>query len=164
MEKFTITEQNAIDLLEQRAKPMPVQLVAIDYNWGPPVSGRFDNDFCQIWAAVRKDLKPKEVRLLGNYDRNLGPGQWSDALVFEKRRDCGELELYFLDSPLALATEFVVAMLTTDGRMFYDNNGGYGINYRLVQYMGRGTTAIVAENAIYKLNGITPITLLRKSH
>lgn len=163
--KFTLSEENAIDLLEQTVSPMvAVALVAVDYNWGAPVSGRFDSDFLQIWAAARIDLHPRPPKLVGNYDR-FGPSvNWSDKYAFERVRDCGTHALYFLNNALALGTEFVIMIEAEDGCVYYDNNGGYGVNYRLSPYGGRGTTAVNSGEAIVQLNGIVPIKLLWNKH
>jgi hypothetical protein len=68
-------ESSVIDILSPNlSTKIPVLFVAIDYNWGPPISGRFDVDFLQIWAAAKTSIGPKTVRLLGNYGpkSNLG--------------------------------------------------------------------------------------------
>ena len=96
MQSFTITEVDALDIARQSVAPSAAtQLVAVDYNWGPPVSGRFDSDFLQIWAAARTALGPRAVRLRGTY----GPGgSWSNALSFRYVRTAGDNQLYLLIS------------------------------------------------------------------
>ncbi len=164
MEKFTLNEANATDLIEQIiGGRTPVALVGLDYNWGPPVSGRCDQDFYQIWAAARIDLQPKSVRLLANYDQYGCPQSWSDKRTFDFVKDCGTHRLYFLSvqSPFS---EFVIKLETEGGHVYYDNNGGFGVNYRIVPYSGRGTTAVAGNGAIWNLKGIVPISLLWRRH
>lgn len=156
MQKLTLTEANAADILEQTiARNTPVALVALDYNWGPPVSGRFDTDFVQIWAAARTDVRPRAVKLL--LRRPWESEKW-DEMPFQLMRECEHHGLYFVDA--GLLSEFVIKLETEDGRLYFDNNGGYGVNYRLNQYGGRGTTAVAGEGAIWKLKGIMPVSLL----
>lgn len=160
MEKFTLTEADAATLLQQTvARSTPVALVALDYNWGPPVSGRFDNDFLQIWVAGRLDLHPQEIRLIGNYGRHLDSMKWSDELAFRYMRNCGTHGLYYLSNAVGLATELAVMMVCENGCIYYDNNGGYGKNYRLIPYRGRGTTAISCEHAIVRVKDIVAVQL-----
>ena len=159
MEKYTLNQANARDILEQSKSSSPITLVALDYNWGPPVSGRFDRDFYQIWAAARLDLRPRTVKLVSNIEQYWQPQKWSDKPAFTPVEDCGDYRLYFLSAPTYFS-EFVIKMETGDGQTYYDNNGGFGINYRIMPHSGRGTTAIAGDGAIYKLTNITAIKLL----
>jgi hypothetical protein len=89
---FTLTESSVVDILTPNLSTnTPVLLVAIDYNWGPPVSGRSDADFLQLWTAAKSDIGTRTVRLLGNYGPNHA---WVDDLQFQHVRDCGERQLY----------------------------------------------------------------------
>jgi hypothetical protein len=164
MEKLTLNEANATDILEQTvSNRAPVALVALDYNWGAPVSGRFDQDFYQIWAAARIDLRPKSLKLLANYDQLWSAQSWSDKLSFDSVKDCGTHRLYFLYAQ-GCVSEFVLRLETEDGPVFYDNNGGFGVNYRIAAHSGRGTTAVAGDGAIRNLKGIVPISLLWRRH
>lgn len=164
MENLTLSEANATDILEQVVgNQTRVALVALDYNWGAPISGRFDYDFCQIWAAARLDLRPQCLKLLANYDQ-YGPTQsWSDKLAFELVKDCGSHRLYFLHVR-SLFTEFAIKLETENGQDYYDNNGGFGRNYRIVPHSGRGTTAVAGDGAIRFLKDIVPVTMLWRRH
>jgi hypothetical protein len=126
---------------------------------GPPISGRFDVDFLQLWAAAKTSIGPKTVRLLGNY----GPNHtWVDDLQFQHVRDCGERQLYLLDQGSAgLSTEFVIKLEAADGQVYYDNNGGS--NYKLKQYGGRGTSAVAGEGAIWSFPGFVKYQLLKRT-
>lgn len=158
MQKLTLTEANVLDILEQTIdRRKPVSLVALDYNWGPPVSGRFDTDFVQIWAAVKKELMPRAVKLL--MCSHWQPEIWRDDLCFRHICDCDEYGVYFIEITYPL-TEFVIKVETHDDREFYDNNGGFGLNYRLIPYSGRGTTAVAGDGAIRNFKTITPVQLL----
>jgi hypothetical protein len=160
MHPFTLTESSVVHILSPNlGTNTPVLLVAIDYNWGPPVSGRFDVDFLQVWAAAKTSIGPKTVRLLGNY----GPNRtWVDDLQFEHVKDCHERQLYLLDQGSAgLSTEFVIKLETTNGEVYYDNNGG--VNYRLEPYQGRGTSAVAGEGAIWSFPHFVNYHLLGSS-
>lgn len=162
MQKLTLTEANVTDILEQTVPGnAPVVLVALDYNWGPPVSGRFDTDFVQIWAAARKDLQPREVKLL--MTSYWQPQSWTEHLSFKHLGDCDTHSLYFLEVAHPVS-EFVIKLETENYQVYYDNNGGYGVNYRLIPYSGRGTTAVAGEGAIWNLKAITPVSLLWRRH
>jgi hypothetical protein len=162
---ITLTQSDVVDILDQTRHQTPVHLVAVDYNWGPPVSGRFDTDFIQIWAVVQKDVQPRSVRLL-KLNRQVGqsPPDWSNQLEFERVEDCKTYQLYLFNDPRGLSTEFVIELETTDGQRYYDNNGGYGVNYRLAAYSGRGTTAVASSEAIYNLKGIASVSLFWKNY
>ena len=180
LNKFTLTESSVIDILSQNVSANdPVALVAIDYNWGPPVSGRFDVDFLQIWAAAKTSIGPKTVRLLGNYGvdypGHTGPstsrppdptyGIWVDDLQFQHVKDCGEHQLYLLlrsggsapllPTPLTYL-EFVIKLETTNGQVYYDNNGEFAANYGLKPYLGSGTSAVAGEGAIWNFKDPIP--------
>ena len=160
MNPFTLTESSAVEILSPNlGTNIPVLLVAIDYNWGPPIPGRFDADFLQIWAAAKTSIGPKTVRLLGNYGPN---DTWVDDLQLQHVKDCGERQLYLLDQgPAGLSSEFVIKLETTNGQVYYDNNGG--VNYRLVPYVGRGTSAVAGEGAIWSFPGFVNYHLLKQS-
>jgi hypothetical protein len=160
---FTLTESSVVDILTPNLRTnTPVLLVAIDYNWGPPVSGRFGVDFVQLWAAAKSNIGPKTVRLLGN----CGPNHtWVDDLQFQHVRDCGERQLYLLvqqgpigRGPDPLPTEFVIKLETADGQVYYDNNNGS--NYRLKPYLGRSTSAVEGQGAIRIFEGFVNYRLL----
>lgn len=160
MNSFTLTESSVVEILSSNLDTnIPVLLVAIDYNWGPPISGRFDVDFLQLWAAAKTSIGPKTVRLLGNY----GPKHtWVDDLQFQHVRDCGERQLYLVDQGSAgLSTEFVIKLETTNGQVYYDNKGT--ANYRLEPYIGRGTSAVAGEGAIWSFPGFVNYHLLKRS-
>ena len=164
LHKFTLTESNVIDILRPNLSTnIPVLLVAIDYNWGPPVGRRFDVDFLQIWAAAKTSIGPKTVRLLGNY----GPNQtWVDDEQFQHVKDCGERQLYLLQSyprPTPTYFEFVIKLETTNGQVCYDNNGGFGVNYRLKPHVGLGTSAVAGDGAIWNFGGFVNFRLLKRS-
>jgi hypothetical protein len=160
LKPFTLTESSVVDILSQNPSTNgPVLFVAIDYNWGPPVGGRFDEDFLQLWAAVKTEIGAKTVRLLGNYGLNW---TWVDDLQFQHVRDCGERQLYLLwGVGSRLPTEFVIKLEAADGQVYYDNNGGS--NYRLKQYGGRGTSAVAGEGAILNFEGFVNFRLLKRS-
>jgi hypothetical protein len=168
---FTLDIRDVTDILKSIKSTPPVCLVALDCNWGPPVSGRFDNDFLQIWAAADTRLKPKRVSLLGARD-NSG---WTIKVDFASVSTMGNMELFFasLGSQYQFPNQFVIRMEDEGGSTFYDNNGGYGVNYRLVAYQGRMTTAVIGDpektgpgapnGAIWLLPKFTPYVLAARS-
>jgi hypothetical protein len=148
----------------------PVCLVALDSNWGAPVSGRFDTDFLQVWAAADSRLKPQQVSLSGARN-NSG---WDIHADFELVSTVGDRQLYYLafSSQYQFPSEFVIQMKAGDGTVHWDNNGGYGVNYRLVPYAGRVTSAVVGsqsktspaapDGAIWLLPKFTSYRLVRR--
>ncbi|HME07237.1 MAG TPA: hypothetical protein VKG25_09310 [Bryobacteraceae bacterium] len=109
-----------------------VSVLSILCNWGPPVSGRFDSDFLDIWVAADDSLSPKSVVLYGCTDA------WHDIGEFVKSKTTNvhgkAVGLYrFSGWPVE---EFVVRLTDHRGDPRYDNNGGYGVNYRLRRYGG----------------------------
>ncbi len=146
---FTLNARDVADILKSIGRP-PVCLVALDCNWGPPVSGRFDTDFLQVWAAAATSLKPKRVSLWGE---SLWPArdnsEWNIEVNLNPVSTEGEMLLFFseLGSRSEFPDQFVIRMESEDGSVFYDNNGGYGVNYRLVRCGGRMTSAVVGDGA-----------------
>lgn len=78
---FTLTQDDAIDILQSTPDRPPVQLVALDCNWGPPVSGRFD---CNNGGyGINYSLKPNAGRVTSAVTggrRKNGPGASHGAL------------------------------------------------------------------------------------
>ncbi len=142
---FTLNARDVADILKSIRSRPPVCLVALDCNWGPPVSGRFDTDFLQVWAAAASSLKPKRVSLVGARDDS----EWNIEVDLDPVSTEGEMQLYFaaLNSQYEFPNQFVIRMESEDGCLFYDNNGGHEVNYRLVAYSGRMTSAIVGDRA-----------------
>ena len=142
---FTLNAQDVADILKSTRSTPPVCLVALDCNWGPPVSGRFDSDFLQVWAGADTNLKPKRVSLLGARD-NL---EWNIEVNLDPVSTVGKMQLFFvaLGSQLEFPNRFVIRMESNDGSVFYDNNGGHGVDYRLVPYGGRMTLAVIGDGA-----------------
>jgi hypothetical protein len=133
-----------------------VSVMSILCNWGAPVSGRFDSDFLDVWVAADESLSPRSVALYGR-------GGWPDS-ASSPWRDIGEfvksktadingraVALYhFSGLPVE---EFVVRLTDHRGDHHYDNNGGYGLNYRLRPYQGFQLTSVRAAmqaSAVYQ--------------
>lgn len=140
---FTLDTRDVVAIVKSTGNASPVRLVALDCNWGPPVSGRFDTDFLQVWAVAATRLKPKRVSLWGTRD---GSG-WTIDEELDRVSTEGEVDLFFADLGHPFPTQFVIRMEGEDGSEFYDNNGGYGIDYRLTAYGGRMTSAVVGDGA-----------------
>jgi hypothetical protein len=168
---FTLNAFEVADILRSSRSTPPVCLVALDCNWGPPVSGRFDTDFLQVWAAAAIRLKPKRVSLVGARDDS----KWNIEVDLDPVLTVGGMQLCFaaLGSQHEFPNQFVIRMESEDGSVFYDNNGGDGVNYRLVAYHGRMTSAVVGDGAktgpgapngaIWLLPKFTPYILAARS-
>ncbi|GHV07482.1 hypothetical protein AGMMS50229_14400 [Campylobacterota bacterium] len=133
-----------------------IALIAIDGNWGPPISGRFDSDFLNIWAAVPAGNKG-EVILQGG--RN---GQWNISIPFQPLGKPEKISLYKLH--LSVQGEFpdeFVIRLNCGAETFYDNNDGQ--NYRLTPYQRYFSSAAFNEQYILDFNSILPVVLYNKS-
>jgi len=144
---YTISEEIAIAIARGIPKTAEkIRFIAIDYNWGPPVSGRHDKDFLQIWAIARTASQPKQVSLLGAY---MGEKNWNVLIKFEHVKKVDEdYDLYVLRLDHRLPLEFVLKLECKDGSVHYDNNGGYGINYKLFPFQGRYTSAHAGSDHI----------------
>jgi hypothetical protein len=113
-------------------------MISISANWGPPIGGRFDEDFLVIWFAVDEELQPKEVLLYGTDPYRPNDIAWSECKAFSK---LGVVDAhnktfglyYFSDQPVE---QFVICVNDAVGRSYYDNNGGFGMNYRIKRYGG----------------------------
>jgi hypothetical protein len=130
-------------------------------NWGPPVSGRFDEDYLDIWVAADDSLKPSSVAL---YGRGQGSGfdpaepnsfGWRDVGEFVKIKsvtiDGKTVGMYqFSGTPVE---EFVVRLVDHQGSHHYDNNGGYGVNYHLAPYAGVQLNCLRTGAEIYGFIG-----------
>jgi hypothetical protein len=169
---FTLDANDVADIVRSTPSSSPVYLVALDCNWGPPVSGRFDHDFLRVWAAAEVGLKPKKVSLLGARDHP----DWDIEVDLDPVSTVGTWQLFFLSlgSQFEFPDRFVIRMEGEDGAVYYDNNGGPGVDYRLVPYKGRMTSAIIGDaaktgpgapyGAIWLLPKFTPYVLVARSN
>jgi len=117
-----------------------VSVISILCNWGPPVSGRFDPDFLDVWVVGDESVRPKSVALYGSGTVFEAPScsNWRDIGEFAKFRIADihgrAVGLYhFSGLPV---DEFVVRLTDDQGNHHYDNNGGYGVNYHLRRHHG----------------------------
>jgi hypothetical protein len=159
MSVYALTQADA-DALAQQIPVDGVRLLGLDYNWGPPVGGRFDTDYLNVFAGVAGEL-PGTLYLQG---QGVG-GAWDLELPFERVGTVqGEgnavVTVYALSvgQQSQFPQQFVLRFDVVDGPSLYDNNGWR--NYALVPYGGRGATAVSTPQAIFTLNGITPYNLL----
>jgi hypothetical protein len=158
--------QNDVEALAAQTAQGIVKLIAVDYNWGPPVGGRYDEDFLKIWAVSQGDSTSGKVYLQGAKN-----GDWSIniPLAFQKMIPIASQHLnyglYFLElgSQYQFPTQFVIRFDTNDGKSYYDNNGGCGSNYKLTPYQSRGVSVISSPDALFALSDITPIKLYTKT-
>ncbi|HET7460021.1 MAG TPA: hypothetical protein VFJ82_02190 [Longimicrobium sp.] len=153
-----LTQDDALSLARQSSVD-GVRLLALDYNWGPPVSGRYDSDYLNVWGVVPGEadgalfLYGQQVN--GGWDLNL-PFQRVEVV---QDRDGRPVTLFALSegSQNQFPTQFVLRYDPAEGPPQYDNNGGW--NYELIPYLGRGATGVSTPDAIFVLNGITPYGL-----
>lgn len=136
-----------------------VRLLGVDYNWGAPVSGRFDTDYLNVWAGVSG--QPSGSLFLQGQGVN---GSWDLELPFEVQGPVqGEgsavVTVYSLSvgNQNQFPQQFVLRFDFSDGGSIYDNNGWR--NYALVPYGGRGASGVSTPQAIFQLGGITPYRL-----
>jgi hypothetical protein len=75
--------------------------------------------------------------------------EWTIEVGLTRVSTEGEMALFFaaMHNPFEFPTQFVIRMECEDGSMFYDNNGGEGVNYRLAAYGGRMTSAVVGDRS-----------------
>eukprot|EP01124_Arcella_intermedia_P010581 TRINITY_DN170_c0_g1_i2.p1 TRINITY_DN170_c0_g1~~TRINITY_DN170_c0_g1_i2.p1 ORF type:complete len:416 (-),score=78.37 TRINITY_DN170_c0_g1_i2:63-1277(-) len=144
---YTLTLENVEDIFQAFPSPSEkIRFIAIDYHWGPPISGRFDTDFMQIWVAVASQTQPKSVQVHG---RAHGESEWTVDLPLSFVKALSPAyDLYYLRTEWGLPVEFVLKLVSQDGSVHYDNNGGYGQNYLLNRCGGRYTSAHVGHDHI----------------
>lgn len=152
-----LTKKEAISLAKQQfCVKKNIKLVAMDYNWGPPISGRFDKDRMNFWAKVKTHEKGK-LFLQGKSHEFI----WNINIEF-KQVDCfveknssDEFMLYKLslgESQSSFPVEFVLRYETDSGIQYYDNNEGN--NYHITPWKGCGSSAICDEEIIFDLEEI----------
>jgi len=102
-----------------------VKMVAVDYNWGPPISGRYDHDFLRCWVVTHSkfnsiDQEHQEERVFLHF-RGVGSVQNVDAWLNRDFQSVGSplqlegmgvLKLWCFEpqSPLEYPIEFVFKM------------------------------------------------------
>jgi hypothetical protein len=132
-----------------------IVLIAVEGNWGPPISGRYDTDFLTIWAAIHAEDNG-EVYLQGARD-----GEWSILEPFKLVEKTKKIKLYKIapSGPSEFPHEFVIRLNIGD-ESFYDNNNG--ANYKLRPYQRYFTSAAESEGCIFDFNTILGVTLYSK--
>lgn len=58
--------------------------------------------------------------------------------------------------------EFVIMVETRTGSKFYDNNGGFGVNYRLQPHKGYFSNIVSADSKICVFQDIIPYKTIDK--
>ena len=159
MELEALTTQDALALARQVAHA-PVQLIAVEYNWGPPVSGRFDVDFVQLWGAAHAHPGAKVVLHGERCD-----GSWSLDLPLIRLAafssgsgSAYELHGLTLRAQQEFPRQFVLRLERADGHVAYADDQGR--NYHIPPHQGRGLSAIRKGPVIYDLGRIVPCRLL----
>ena len=154
-----MSTDEALALATQVARDT-VQLVAVQYNWGPPVSGRFDNDFMNIWAAAQEPARPGSVLLHGAHAN----GDWSIETPFDRAASFSnpagidyQLFSLALGSANDFPAQFVLRFDDGNGNVHYDNN--HGANYVVEPYRGWGLSSVRSGAYILDLGRILPCQL-----
>jgi len=140
-----------------------VFLVAATVFWGSPIEYRQDS--FTIWSAVPRDDNPDTVHL--HYTCSYDGGPWTTSKPFTLIKTVNEFFLFKLEFSGRLPVEFVLVMETKEGSKFYDNNGGYGVNYKLHPHKGLATNVVVSQldtdyKEIYVFPDIFPYKLVEK--
>jgi len=150
-----LSDETVIALVKQK-HVNPVFFAAIDCNWGPPVSGRADADYFNLWVAVQYFDEQDKVFLQGaRFD------DWSVEHEMKLMAHADKIGIYqvSLHDAYTFPNEFVVRLNKADGGVFYDNNSGN--NFRLEPYRGHYISAVQSGSVIFSLDNITPVKLFR---
>lgn len=136
-----------------------VDLVATEYNWGPPVSGRVDEDFLSIWIVAKQaeGIAFLQGAKNGNWEINLPFDFIENFTVNEHIYSFFEI---IINNPFHFPDEFVIRFEDIEGNKFYDNNKSK--NYLITPYVGYGLNAFSFENHLIRLDQITPIHIYEK--
>jgi hypothetical protein len=135
-----LTADEAMALATQLFLDDAVALIAVEYNWGPPISGRFDEDFLHLYAATNGETQVGDLYLQGRGD---GDQHWSINEPFQFLTTVHSPTSRFAFYALAATVfpvEFVLRLDRYDGQQRYDNN--HGANYHVVPQHGRGGSAL----------------------
>lgn len=150
--KSELTNETAVKMLKMRTGIMPeVCQIAMECNWGAPVSGRFDTDYLLLWAAAKCE-KDAKVYI---YGRHTGTSAWNiktellpgDELINGYRLFKAEIHSQF-----EFPEEYVILM-EKDSQSYYDNNNQK--NYYITPYAGCTSSFITGGDKIYVFNDNT---------
>jgi hypothetical protein len=163
---YSLTSDQVIALAQQIARG-DVRFIAIDYNWGPPRSGRFDTDWMHLWAVTNTARGRGILYLQGK-----GTGRENEWYInapftfivnitnIPYQLHGVEYSLYHLElrSQYDFPVEFVLRFDADDGSTYYDNNNCQ--NYKILNpWNGRGLSAIGTDKAIFYVGDILPCRL-----
>ena len=153
---YALTNDQAIALAKQKANGH-VKFIAIDYNWGAPISGRFDTDWMRIWGVSIDDPEVGTLYLYGTKDDY----KWDVNIPFAPMSNLENPQyfLYYLElNRIDFPVEFVLRFDRKDGTSYYDNNNEK--NYRILNAnQGRGLSGIGTAEAIFDFESIIPCHL-----
>jgi hypothetical protein len=160
---YAMTEEHALTLAAQ--KPIGINnisLTAIDYNWGPPVSGRFDSDWMHIWACWAGEPDSGLLYLQATQWDN----KWDINIPFRvvgtvahRYLSPNIVTLFYLDVKSPYPSEFVLRLDHKEGYKLYDNNNND--NYMIPGRIGgrwRGLSALATKEAIWDFDTIVTCT------
>ena len=151
-----LTGDDALTLAKQTVRGT-VCLLAVEYNWGPPVSGRFDTDFLNVWAAVSAGVGAGSLFCRVGALTVSGPSTPFERTVARLGdADYGFFSLA-LQSQSLFPTDFVLRFESDNGETSYDNNQGG--NYHIEPWGGWGISAVRKDEAIFSLGQIVACKL-----
>jgi len=160
-EKWRLQEDEIQRLASRLFHPdSAVAVISILCNWGPPVSGRFDEDFLDVWAVTDDSLRPKSLVLYGcgvaGDSQPVSTRAWRDVGEFGKSKAVDvtgrPVGLYHYSSSLPV-DQFVVRLTDSRDEYHYDNNGGYGIDYHLHRYHGLQLNCVRTARSVVGVDG-----------
>ncbi len=149
-----MTKKQAIALAAQ-VNSATVKLVAMDYNWGPPISGRADSDSMNFWVKVKCEeegklfLQGKTVS--GGWDLDI---EFKKVGSYKEKNSSNKFTLYHLsmNAQYQFPEEFVIRFNTKTETEYYDNN--LSENYSISPFGGWGGSVICSKKAIFDLGEI----------
>lgn len=162
---FKVLQTIFDNILEKK----PVMQLLVNYNWGPPISGRYDGgDFLYIFFATNVKGRSANSHL---YGRETGSTEWKIIEGIKERYtpnlgNNGYALVEFDCSCISASSypeEYVIRVDDGNGNIYYDNNNQE--NYHLHPYLGRDhISPIIIENQkIYRLNHSTNYHLVTES-
>jgi len=144
-----LAEEDVEFVLNSNALPRKgeqVFLVAASVYWGPPTTQPTHPDYFTVWAAAPATSNASNIFL--HYTDTANNPSWSNSPAFEFVKHVDEFLLFRLQFRGRFPLEFVLLMESRTGGRFYDNNGGYGVNYRLHPHRGHASNVLVTNNII----------------
>ncbi len=153
-------EETEIEAIASKTFPphAVVSVISIVCFSGAPISGRYDEgDYLDVWAAVDESVNARSVVLYGCGTLSEDPNRpnWRDIGEFARCKtvEIGGRSVGLYRFSGAPVDEFVVRLTDQLGEEHYDNNGGFGVNYRLRRYQGLQLTCVRTTSVLVTYGG-----------